>query len=122
MKRAMALFQMAFLISGCQAQSDKSSGRSEAEYYVTAYAQHYGFPIPLVRAIVTQESNWCPCAVSSKGAMGLMQLMPLTAARLGVRDRCSIDQNVSGSVRYLAWLREQFHGDLRLVVAACRVR
>jgi soluble lytic murein transglycosylase-like protein len=47
-----------------------------------------------------------------------MQLMPLTAQRLGVRDRCNIDQNVSGGVRYLAWLTQQFHNDLRLVAAA----
>jgi soluble lytic murein transglycosylase-like protein len=47
-----------------------------------------------------------------------MQLMPITAQRLGVRDRCSVDQNISGAVRYLAWLMKQFHNDLRLVAAA----
>jgi soluble lytic murein transglycosylase-like protein len=47
-----------------------------------------------------------------------MQLMPATAKRLGVTDRCSIDQNISGGVRYLAWLMQQFHNDLRLVAAA----
>lgn len=47
-----------------------------------------------------------------------MQLMPITAQRLGVRDRCNIDQNISGGVRYLAWLMQQFHNDLRLVAAA----
>jgi soluble lytic murein transglycosylase-like protein len=47
-----------------------------------------------------------------------MQLMPVTARRLGVVDRCNIDQNVSGGVRYLAWLMQQFHNDLRLVAAA----
>jgi len=44
--------------------------------------------------------------------------MPLTAQRLGVRDRCSVDQNVSGGVRHLAWLMQQFHNDFRLVAAA----
>lgn len=47
-----------------------------------------------------------------------MQLMPMTAARLGVHDRCNIGQNVSGGVRYLAWLIKKFPGDLRLVAAA----
>ena len=47
-----------------------------------------------------------------------MQLMPATAKRLGVTDRCNIDQNISGGVRYLAWLMQQFHNDLRLVAAA----
>ena len=56
--------------------------------------------------------------MSSKGAAGLMQLMPDTAARLNVRSRCDINQNVSGGVRYLAWLMNKFHGDLRLVAAA----
>ena len=58
------------------------------------------------------------CAISPKGAVGLMQLMPVTAQRLGVRDRCNIDQNVSGGVRYLKWLMQRFPNDLRLVAAA----
>jgi soluble lytic murein transglycosylase-like protein len=100
------------------AQSSKKTVRLEAEYFVSAYAQHYRVPLTFVRAIVDRESNWRPCAVSSKGALGLMQLMPGTAQRLGVIDRCNINQNVSGGVRYLAWLMRQFHGDLRLVAAA----
>ena len=47
-----------------------------------------------------------------------MQLMPGTAARLNVVNRCDLNQNVSGGVRYLAWLKARFHGDLRLVAAA----
>jgi soluble lytic murein transglycosylase-like protein len=47
-----------------------------------------------------------------------MQLMPATAIRLGVTDRCNINQSVSGGVRYLAWLMNKFRGDLRLVAAA----
>jgi soluble lytic murein transglycosylase len=90
----------------------------EAEYYVDAYALHYHVPVDFVRAVVEQESGWRRCAVSSKGAVGLMQLMPETAARLNVRDRCNVRQNVSGGVRYLAWLMNKFHGDLRLVAAA----
>jgi soluble lytic murein transglycosylase-like protein len=105
-------------LSNCWAQTLKSSARPEAEYYVAAYAQHYRVPIALVRAIVERESNWQPCVVSPKGAVGLMQLMPLTARRLGLRDCCNLDQNISGGVRYLAWLMRQFHNDLRLVAAA----
>jgi soluble lytic murein transglycosylase-like protein len=47
-----------------------------------------------------------------------MQLMPATAKRLRVTDRCNLDQNVSGGVRYLAWLMRRFHNDLRLVAGA----
>src|SRR5215831_5167205 len=85
--------------------------RCEAEYYVRAYTQHYNVPVEFVRAVVEQESSWKRCAVSRKGAAGLMQLMPGTAARLNVRNRCDINQNVSGGVRYLAWLMTKFRGD-----------
>jgi soluble lytic murein transglycosylase-like protein len=101
-----------------QAQSRQTQALPEAEYYVADYAQHYKLPIGFVRAVVAQESGWRPCAISRKGAAGLMQLMPQTAARLGVRDRCDIKENVSGGVRYLAWLNRKFQGDLRLVAAA----
>jgi soluble lytic murein transglycosylase len=100
------------------AQSSRAQAPSEAEYYVTSYAQHYRVPIAFVRAIVVRESNWQPCLISPKGAVGLMQLMPATAKRLGVADRCNLDQNVSGGIRYLACLIRQFHNDLRLVAAA----
>jgi len=118
MKLVLILAQALCAISSCWAQSPKPQARLEAEYYVVAYAQHYRVPVALVRAIVERESHWQACAVSPKGAAGLMQLMPLTAQRLGVRDRCSVDQNVSGGVRYLAWLMQQFHNDFRLVAAA----
>jgi soluble lytic murein transglycosylase-like protein len=104
--------------STCHAQSGVRTRRSEAEYYAAAYAKHYQVPIAVVRSIVERESSWQPCAISSKGAVGLMQLMKVTAHQLGVTDRCDLNQNVSGGVRYLAWLMRRFHSDLRLVAAA----
>jgi soluble lytic murein transglycosylase-like protein len=92
--------------------------RQQAEYYVAAYAEHYRVPLALVRAVIEEESGWRLCPVSPKGAAGLMQLMPQTALRLKVRNRCDIQQNISGGVRYLAWLMSRFRGDLRLVTAA----
>ena len=118
MRPALILAQVLSAISICWAQSPKPQARLEAEYYVATYARHYRVPVALVRAIVERESNWQPCAVSPKGAEGLMQLMPVTAMRFGVGNRCNIDQNVSGGVRYLAWLMQQFHNDFRLVAAA----
>jgi soluble lytic murein transglycosylase len=118
MKSVLILAQMLCAISISWAQSGRAPTQIEAEYYVTAYAKHYRVPIALARAIVMRESNWQPCLISPKGAAGLMQLMPATAKRLGVTDRCDPDQNVSGGVRYLAWLMRQFHNDLRLVAAA----
>ena len=118
MKSVLIMAQMLCAISICAAQSGSRTTRIQAEYYVTAYAKHYRVPLALARAIVERESNWQPCVVSAKGAVGLMQLMPATALRLGVTERCNLDQNVSGGVRYLAWLMQRFHNDFRLVAAA----
>src|SRR5947208_17036677 len=112
MKQIFALLVVSCAVTSCSAQAARPTSRSEAEYFVAAYAEHYRVPVPLVRAIVEHESNWRPCAVSVKGAVGLMQLMPTTAQRLRVNDRCNVDQNVSGGVRYLAWLMQLFHNDL----------
>jgi soluble lytic murein transglycosylase-like protein len=87
-------------------------------YYANAYADHYGVPRALVDAIIEQESDWNPLAQSVKDAEGLMQLMPATAAMYGVRNRYDILENLSGGVRYLADLLSEFHGNMRLAVAA----
>jgi soluble lytic murein transglycosylase-like protein len=117
MKSCLAALVL-LLAASCNAQATNFTARNEAEYYARAYAQHYGVPVNLVRSIIQQESGWNACVVSSKGAVGLMQLMPETASRLGVKNRCDIRQNISGGVHYLAWLIAKFHGDLRLAVAA----
>lgn len=117
MSRYLCFAAVACGVLCCQAQPSITPTRIEAEYYVAAYAQHYGVPIAFVRAIVQQESGWHACAISDKGAVGLMQLMPSTAARLGVRDRCNLNENVAGGVLYLEWLMHTFKGDLRLVAA-----
>ena len=82
------------------------------------YAAVYQVPRELVHSIIEVESGWHPRAVSSKGAVGLMQLMPATAATFGVTNRFEIDQNIRGGVAYLARLLKLFNGDLRLVAAA----
>jgi len=87
-------------------------------YYADAYADHYGVPRVLVHSIISQESNWNPEATSSKGATGIMQLMPGTALKYGVRNPYSLFENLSGGVQYLADLLKEFHGDMRLAVAA----
>jgi len=118
MRPALIFAQVLSAISICWAQTPKPQERIKAEYYVESYAHRYKVPVALVRAIVEHESNWQRCVASPKGAVGLMQLMPVTARRLGVRDRCNLEQNISGGVRYLSWLMRLFHDDLRLVVAA----
>ena len=85
---------------------------------VEYYANVYQVPVELVEAVIEVESDWQPYAVSPKGAAGLMQLMPATAVRLGVRNPFQIEENVRAGVKYLAWLMHLFRGDLRLVTAA----
>lgn len=92
--------------------------KSEAVYYADAYADLYRVPRALVRAIITQESGWNRLARSSKGAAGLMQLMPDTAAEYGVIDPFSVTENLRGGVHYLADLLRHFHREMRLAVAA----
>ena len=85
-----------------------------AEYY----AAQYHVPVELVAAIIDEESGWNPYAVSNKGAAGIMQLMPATAVRFGVRNRFLVQENIRGGVAYLALLKQKFNGDLRLITAA----
>ena len=106
------------LFLSARAATPRESRAPEAVYYANAYADHYGLPRELIHAIIEQESGWNQHALSNKGAMGLMQLMPATAARFLVADPISITENIGGGVRYLASLNELFRGDLRLVVAA----
>jgi soluble lytic murein transglycosylase-like protein len=81
-------------------------------------ATTHGVDPALVRAVMKTESNFNRYAVSPKGALGLMQLIPTTGRRYGVRDFFDARQNVEGGVRYLKFLLEKFNGNLDLSLAA----
>ena len=78
----------------------------------------YNLPDALLHAVITAESAYDPDALSSAGALGLMQLMPGTARRFGVANRSNPRANVDGGTRYLKQLLELFGNDLRLALAA----
>ncbi len=81
-------------------------------------AARHRVDVELVMAVIGVESGFQPDAVSPKGALGMMQLMPATAAELGVADPLDPEQNVDGGVRYLQWLLQRYRGNPRLALAA----
>jgi Transglycosylase SLT domain/Domain of unknown function (DUF4124) len=92
--------------------------RSMYDNHVEAAARLYQVNPDLVRAVMGVESEYDQWAVSSKGARGLMQLMPATARRLGVLDSFDARQNIFGGAQYLRILLDQFAGDVTLTLAA----
>jgi soluble lytic murein transglycosylase-like protein len=81
-------------------------------------AQQHDVDRDLVHSMIRVESNYNPFAVSNKGALGLMQLIPSTARRFGVANVFDPAQNVEGGVRYLKYLLDLYEGDNRLALAA----
>lgn len=90
----------------------------EIDDVIAQAAQKHNVDANLVRALIKQESNFNPSAVSNKGAMGLMQLMPGTARQLGVSDPFDPQQNVEAGVKHLKQLLDNYNGDVRLGLAA----
>lgn len=98
--------------------SSKRTGQSPYDATIKAIALRHGLDHRLIKAIVKVESAFKPGAVSPKGAQGLMQLMPGTAARYGVKDSFDPAQNLLGGIRYLKDLLAMFDNNLRLALAA----
>lgn len=91
---------------------------SKYDAHIRQAARLYQLPESFIRAVMKVESDFTPDVVSHAGAMGLMQLMPHTAARLGVRNPFDPRENILGGARYLRMLANQFNGDLVLTIAA----
>jgi hypothetical protein len=92
--------------------------RSEIEQLVHQFAPQYAVDPQLALAVVSVESAFNPIAVSPKNARGLMQLIPETAERFGVKRVLNPTENIKGGLAYLRWLLAFFQGDVPLVVAA----
>src|SRR5208337_4278869 len=92
--------------------------RDGVEKLVREDAERHHVDPALVRAVIETESNWYPAAISRKGALGLLQLIPTTAQRFGVNDAFSPKQNVDAGVKYLKTLLERYNGNLDLALAA----
>lgn len=92
--------------------------RGDLRALVALLSKEEGLDPRLVDALITAESDYNPLAVSKKGAMGLMQLMPTTARRLSVEDPFDPEQNVRGGVREFSRLIDRYSGNISLALAA----
>lgn len=92
--------------------------QADRETFFQRAAAKQGIDVGLIREVARRESAFYPCAVSNKGAIGLMQLMPGTAASLGVADPFDPESNVFAGAQLLSTLLERYRGDTRLALAA----
>lgn len=88
------------------------------DHWIKASSRRYALDPALVKAVIHAESRFDPLAVSPKGAIGLMQLRPVTAKELGIKDPFNPKHNIDGGVRYLKDLLDTFEGDQKLALAA----
>lgn len=106
------------MISAVPAQSSPLSIQSQINSIVNRVSRFYQVDPKLIHAMIRVESDYDPTAVSSKGAMGLMQLIPSTARRFGVQNPFDPKENIQGGVSYLRYLLNLFGGNLPLSLAA----
>lgn len=109
-----------FDFSRWRPESNTNSRRRASRYseWVRFSAEHYGIPAALIWAVMRVESNFVSTAVSHKGAMGLMQLMPETAKEMGVDNAFDPKQNILGATKLLRQLADRFDGNTVKVLAA----
>ena len=97
---------------------DWTSGNATIDQLIRANGERFGIDPYLVFLVIEKESRFRTRAVSPKGAMGLMQLMPGTARRLGVRKPFDPAENIRGGTKYLRELMDMFGGKVNLVLAS----
>ena len=104
--------------AGPAAAADAASAETGLDRLVQSVAAQNSLPPELIHSVIKVESNYNPYAISPKGALGLMQLIPSTAERFGVADVFNPAQNIQGGARYLKYLLDLYNGDYALALAA----
>ena len=115
----LCVFLLSSLTSGVRADGSRAMPSYTNAYdpIISSTARDFGVEPALVKAVIAAESSFWPEAVSPAGALGLMQLMPETAAELGVADPFDPTQNIEGGTRYLSEMLDR-SGDIRRALAA----
>jgi len=114
---ACMLLCATFLSALCSAEQ-QIPPLSQYDHIIASVAQEHRIPVSLVHSIIKAESGYDPWAISPKGAMGLMQLMPETAIQYKVQNVFDPKQNIEGGVKYLVDLIKLYEGDTKYVLAA----
>ena len=98
----------------------ESTGQSDGNFgpIIQQKSRKYDVEPSIIRALISAESNWDVHAISDKGAIGLMQLMPATARDMDINNPFDPEQNIEGGTRYLRMLLDRFNGNMELAVAA----
>lgn len=100
------------------APTSSNSPKTKYDAIIKKASETYGIPEKMIKAVIKQESDFNPTIKSYAGAAGLMQLMPATAAHVGVTDVYNPEQNIMGGTKYLRMMLDKFGGDYKMMLAA----
>ncbi len=115
---SISMLLCVFFLCAFDSAQQASRPTNQYDHIIDSVAQEHRVPVSLVHSIIQAESDYDPWAISAKGAMGLMQLMPETAIQYKVQNVFDPRQNIEGGVKYLVDLIKLYEGNTKYVLAA----